>query len=66
MTRCGGGARTDLRTGRCVQRLGSRTVHRVVFRIRDGQRTAAKYQGDNDGIPDEAHTHGITCRSADS
>jgi DnaJ-class molecular chaperone len=32
-----------------VQRTGSRTVHRAVFRIRDGQRTAAKYQEDSDG-----------------
>jgi DnaJ-class molecular chaperone len=29
---------------RRVQRRGSRTVHRLAFRIRDGQRTAARYQ----------------------
>lgn len=29
---------------RRIQRGGSRTVHRTVFRIRDGQRTAARYQ----------------------
>jgi len=28
---------------RRVQRRGSRTVHRLAFKIRDGQRTAAKY-----------------------
>jgi hypothetical protein len=33
---------------RRVQRLGSRTVHRLAFRIRDGQRTAAKYQQEDD------------------
>jgi hypothetical protein len=27
-----------------VQRFGSRTVHRLVFKIRDGQRKAARYQ----------------------
>jgi DnaJ-class molecular chaperone len=32
-----------------VQRRGSRTVHRAAFRIRDGQRAAAKYQEDSDG-----------------
>jgi hypothetical protein len=32
-----------------VQRLGSRTVHRVVFRIRAGQRTAAKYREESHG-----------------
>jgi DnaJ-class molecular chaperone len=26
------------------QRPGSRTVHRIVFRIRDGQRAAARYK----------------------
>jgi DnaJ-class molecular chaperone len=34
---------------RRVQRFGSRTIHRAVFRIRDGQRAAAKYQEDSDG-----------------
>jgi DnaJ-class molecular chaperone len=33
---------------RRVQRTGSRTIHRVVFRIRDGQRAAAKYQQEDD------------------
>jgi DnaJ-class molecular chaperone len=28
---------------RRVQRRGSRTIHRLVFKIRDGQRTAARY-----------------------
>jgi len=41
-----------------VQRRCSRTVHRLAYRIRDGQRTAAKYQEDSHGIPDGAHTHG--------
>jgi DnaJ-class molecular chaperone len=27
-----------------VQRRGSRTVHRLAFKIRDGQRKAARYQ----------------------
>ena len=27
-----------------MQRRGSRTIHRAVFKIRDGQRAAAKYQ----------------------
>jgi DnaJ-class molecular chaperone len=37
---------------RRIQRRGSRTVHRLVFKIRDGQRTAARYiQEDNDGTP---------------
>jgi DnaJ-class molecular chaperone len=27
-----------------VQRHGSRTVHRIAFKIRDGQRAAARYQ----------------------
>ena len=38
---------------RRIQRTGSRTVHRLVFRIRDGQRTAARYQQqeDSDGTP---------------
>jgi DnaJ-class molecular chaperone len=27
-----------------IQRRGSRAIHRLVFRIRDGQRTAARYQ----------------------
>jgi len=34
---------------RRVQRLGSRTVHRAAFKIRDGQRAPAKYQEDSDG-----------------
>jgi DnaJ-class molecular chaperone len=34
---------------RRVQRRGSRTVHRLAYRIRDGQRAAAKYQEDSDG-----------------
>jgi hypothetical protein len=35
---------------RRVQRRGSRTIHRLVFGIRDGQRAAAKYtQEDSDG-----------------
>ena len=34
---------------RRVQRAGSRTVHRLAFKIRDGQRAAAKYQEDSDG-----------------
>jgi DnaJ-class molecular chaperone len=34
---------------RRVQRRGSRTVHRLAFKIRDGQRTAAKYQEDGHG-----------------
>lgn len=29
---------------RRVQRTGSRTVHRAAFKIRDGQRTAARHQ----------------------
>jgi DnaJ-class molecular chaperone len=33
---------------RRVQRRGSRTVHRLVFKIRDGQRTAARYQHPED------------------
>jgi DnaJ-class molecular chaperone len=28
---------------RRIQRRGSRTVHRLVFKIRDGQRAAARY-----------------------
>lgn len=37
---------------RRVQRFGSRTVHRLAFRIRDGRHAAAKYtQGDSDGTP---------------
>jgi hypothetical protein len=36
---------------RRVQRRGSRTVHRLAFKIRDGQRAAARYQEDNDGTP---------------
>jgi DnaJ-class molecular chaperone len=34
---------------RRVQRRGSRLVHRAAFRVRDGQRAAAKYQEDSDG-----------------
>ena len=34
---------------RRIQRRGSRTVHRAAYRIRDGQRTAAKYEEDSDG-----------------
>jgi hypothetical protein len=34
---------------RRVQRFGSRTVHRAVFKIRDGQRAAARYQEDRHG-----------------
>jgi DnaJ-class molecular chaperone len=34
---------------RRVQRRGSRTIHRAAFKIRDGQRAAAKYQEDSDG-----------------
>jgi DnaJ-class molecular chaperone len=33
---------------RRVQRPGSRTVHRLVFKIRHGQRTAARYQQQED------------------
>lgn len=34
---------------RRIQRFGSRTVHRLVFKIRHGQRTAARYtQEDHD------------------
>jgi DnaJ-class molecular chaperone len=29
---------------RRVQRRGSRTIHRLIFKIRDGQRAAARYQ----------------------
>ena len=36
---------------RRVQRRGSRTIHRAAFKIRDGQRAAAKYQEDSDGTP---------------
>jgi DnaJ-class molecular chaperone len=34
---------------RRVQRRGSRTIHRLAFKIRDGQRAAARYQEDSDG-----------------
>ena len=34
---------------RRVQRRGSRTIHRLAFKIRDGQRAAAKYQEDSHG-----------------
>jgi DnaJ-class molecular chaperone len=33
---------------RRVQRRGSRTVHRLAFKIRDGQRAAARYQHPED------------------
>jgi DnaJ-class molecular chaperone len=33
---------------RRVQRRGSRTVHRIAFKIRDGQRAAARYQQEED------------------
>jgi DnaJ-class molecular chaperone len=33
---------------RRVQRRGSRTVHRLAFKIRDGQRAAARYQQEDD------------------
>jgi DnaJ-class molecular chaperone len=33
---------------RRVQRRGSRTIHRLAFKIRDGQRAAARYQEDSD------------------
>jgi transposase-like protein len=36
---------------RRVQRRGSRTVHRLAFRIRDGRHAAAKYMEDSDGTP---------------
>jgi DnaJ-class molecular chaperone len=38
---------------RRIQRRGSRTVHRLAFRIRDGQGAAARYQQqeDNHGTP---------------
>jgi DnaJ-class molecular chaperone len=37
---------------RRIQRRGSRTVHRLAFKIRDGQRAAARYQQeDSDGTP---------------
>jgi DnaJ-class molecular chaperone len=32
---------------RRIQRTGSRTVHRLVFRIRHGRQTAARYQQNN-------------------
>ena len=32
-----------------MQRFGSRTIHRLAFKIRDGQRAATKYQEDSDG-----------------
>jgi DnaJ-class molecular chaperone len=34
---------------RRVQRRGSRTVHRLAYRIRDGQRAAARYLEDSNG-----------------
>jgi DnaJ-class molecular chaperone len=33
---------------RRVQRRGSRTVHRLAFRIRDGRKAAARYQQEDD------------------
>jgi DnaJ-class molecular chaperone len=33
---------------RLAQRRGSRTVHRLAFKIRDGQRAAARYQEDSE------------------
>jgi DnaJ-class molecular chaperone len=33
---------------RRVQRRGSRTIHRLAFKIRDGQRAAARYQEDSE------------------
>ena len=33
---------------RRIQRTGSRTVHRLAFKIRHGQRTAARYQQQED------------------
>jgi DnaJ-class molecular chaperone len=37
---------------RRIQRHGSRAVHRLAFKIRDGQRAAARYtQEDDDGTP---------------
>jgi DnaJ-class molecular chaperone len=38
---------------RRIQRTGSRTVHRLAFKIRHGQRTAARYrqQEDSHGNP---------------
>jgi DnaJ-class molecular chaperone len=37
---------------RRIQRTGSRTVHRLVFKIRHGQQTAARYrQEDSHGNP---------------
>jgi Ribonuclease G/E len=29
---------------RCLQRRGSRTIHRLAFKIRDGRKAAARYQ----------------------
>jgi len=44
---------------RRVRRRGSRTLHRLVFRIRAGQATAARCtQEDRHGDSDDAHTHG--------
>jgi DnaJ-class molecular chaperone len=31
-----------------IQRRGSRTIHRLVFKIRDGQRTATRYKQQED------------------
>jgi hypothetical protein len=36
---------------RRVQRRGSRIVHRLAFKIRDGRQAAARYQEDSDGTP---------------
>jgi DnaJ-class molecular chaperone len=33
---------------RRIQRTGSRTIHRLAFKIRHGQRTAARYQQQED------------------
>jgi Ribonuclease G/E len=36
---------------RRVQRRGSRTIHRLARKIRDGRQAAARYQEDSDGTP---------------
>jgi hypothetical protein len=33
---------------RCIQRTGSRTIHRLAFKIRHGQQTAARYRQQED------------------
>ncbi len=59
-TRCGGrghiarGKRRRIVCPRCkgqrrIQRRGSRTVHQLARRIRDGRRAAARYQEDTHG-----------------